>query len=133
MTVVIALAALLALLGIPVPAGLPADSVAEVHDSPIVLTVDPESGMTFAVRGTACAPDWDEAARCALPTARVFVEHWSDPQTRCALYHESLHLALGPDRTADPDDQPGWWREIRVLDETRAALGPACPEWLGAR
>lgn len=133
MTGLISLVALLTILGIQIPPGLPPDAVAEIHDSPIVLSVDPGSGMTFSVRGTACAPDWDEAARCARPTARVFVEDWFAPQTRCALYHEGLHLALGPDRTADPEDQAGWWREARVLDETRTAVGPDCPEWLGAR
>lgn len=117
---------MLVLLLVPVPAdvtGLLDRAVLEIYDAPLAWH------QGFPVNGAALAPEWGHDV--VLPTARLWVEDWRDPGVRCALHHEAMHLAIGPDPTAtDPD---GYWQERRVYADTRAAVGDYCPAFGGDR
>jgi hypothetical protein len=111
------LIALLLWLGLTIPSGLRAESVAVIQPAPIR---DAQPG--YVVVGSACSPRWGQD--CPEDTATLTFDG-DLSHLRCAAYHEALHLAIGPDTTALDGD--GWWQEKRVYAETRAVVGEWCP------
>ena len=112
------LAALLLLLGLAIPSGLPAGAVAVIQSEPIRVGVD------YVVNGSACSPRWGQP--CDRDTATITFDG-DLGRLACVAYHEALHLTYGPDTAADPENGDAWWQEDRVYRETREVVGPECP------